>query len=226
VGERIKVGPPDFEPWLTVVGVVGDVRNVGLATEPALATYEPHTQRPWSTMSLMIRTDQDPSAVLPSVRAAIHEAGGEVPVFAASTLTERITESLKPRRLILFLMAMFAALALAISAVGVYGVLSYLVSQRTNEFGIRMALGASRGQVTRLVARQGARLVGTGLLLGLIGAALLSETMGSLIHGVNPFDVLTYSAVPVVLALVAAVACYVPARRATGIDPVVALRED
>ncbi len=226
LGARIKIGTPELEPWLTVVGVVGDVRNVGLATEPALATYEPHTQRPWSTMSLVIRTERDPAAVMPSVRRAIHEAGGEVPVFGASTLTDRITESLKPRRLILSLMASFAALALVISSVGVYGVLSYLVAQRTNEFGIRMALGASRGQVTRLVARQGARLVGAGLLLGLIGAALLGNTMSSLLHGVSPRDGLTFVVVPVVLGLVALLACYVPARRATGIDPVVALRED
>ena len=226
VGVRIKIGTPEFEPWLTVVGVVGDVRNVGVATEPALATYEPHTQRPWSTMSLVIRTEGDPARVMPLVRKVIREAGGEVPVFGASTLTDRITESLKPRRLILSLMASFAALALVISSVGVYGVLSYLVSQRTNEFGIRMALGASRGQVTRLVARQGARLVGAGLLLGLIGAALLGSTMSSLVHGVSPRDGVTYIVVPVVLGLVSILACYLPARRATGIDPVVALRED
>jgi len=226
VGARIKVGPPDYEPWLTVVGVAGDVRNVGLDAEPRFATYEPHAQRPWSTMSVVYRTEGDPSAVAPVIRERIREAGGDIPVYDFATLNERIAESLRPRRIAMLLTIAFALLALVTAAIGVYGVLSYSVSQRAPELGVRMALGAGGDRVMRTVARQAVSMIATGLLVGLLLASLLGGALESMLHGVGRYDLATFVGVPILLALVGAVACWIPARRASRIDPAMSLRQE
>lgn len=226
VGARIKVGPPDFEPWLTIVGVAGDVRNVGLESEPRFATYEPHAQRPWSTMSVVYRTEGDPSAVSQAVRERIRAAGGDIPVYDFGTLTDRISESLRPRQIAMLLTIAFALLALVTASIGVYGVLSYSVSQRAPELGVRMALGAGRDRVMRAVAVQAASMIVSGLLVGLLLAAALGVALQSALHGVGRFDVVTFVGVPVLLALVGALACFVPARRAARIDPAMSLRRE
>lgn len=226
VGARIKVGSPDYEPWLTVVGVVGDVSNVGLGVEPRFATYEPHAQRPWTTMSVVVRTDVEPAAVTDAVRQRIHQAGGDIPVYGFTTLNERIAESIRPRKTAMVLTVAFALLALVISVVGLYGVLSYTVSLRSRELGVRMALGAGGPRIVRSVAFQGARLTGIGLGIGLAGAAVLGRVFDSVLDGVSGHDTLTYVAVPMVLAAVAVTASYVPARRAVRIDPAASLRQE
>jgi putative ABC transport system permease protein len=226
VGARIKVGSPEYEPWLTVIGVVGDMRNVGVDSEPRFATYEPHAQRPWSTMSLVFRTDRDPSLLTGVIRQRVMDAGGSIPVYDFSTLNERIADSLRPRQVAMVLTAAFALLALITASIGVYGVLSYSVSQRAPELGVRLALGAGSGRVMRAVAGQAIRMISAGLAVGLIAAGALGSVLGSVLHNVSPYDPLTYITVPIILALVGALACYVPARRAAHIDPATSLRKD
>lgn len=226
LGARIKIGSPDYEPWLTVVGVAGDIRNVGLDTEPRLATYEPHAQRPWTTMSLVFRTDGDPSLATDAVRRRVREAGGEIPVYDFTTLGERIAESLRPRRLGLVLTGAFALLTLLTASIGVYGVLAYSVAQRGAELGIRLALGAGEARLMWTVGAQAARMVLGGIALGLTAAVGVGGVLESLLHGVGRYDLPTFVAVPLTLALVGAVACFVPARRAARIDPATSLRSD
>ena len=224
VGARIKVGPPEHEPWLTVVGVAGDVRNVGLASEPRLATYEPHAQRPWTTMSVVFRTASDPAAVTDLVRQRVRDAGGDVPVYDFATLNERIADSLRPRRAALVLTAVFALLTLVTAAIGLYGVLAFTVSQRTSEFGVRLALGASGRGIARIVAVHAARMLGTGIAMGVIAAAVAGRALESVLHGVPPHDAATLIVGPMTLVLVGVLACAVPARRALRIDPATSLR--
>jgi putative ABC transport system permease protein len=226
VGARIKIGSPDYEPWLAVVGVAGDVRNVGLDVEPRFATYEPHAQRPWTTMSVVVRTDVEPGAVTDAVRRRIRAAGGDIPIYGFTTLNQRIAESIRPRKTAMVLTVAFALLALAIAVVGLYGVLSYTVSLRSRELGVRMALGAGGGRIVRSVALQGAQLTAIGLGLGLVGAVVLGRVFDSALEGVRGQDAATFLAVPIVLTLVAVLASYVPARRAVSIDPAASLRQE
>lgn len=224
VGSRIKVGPPDNEPWLTIVGVVGDVRNVGLDVEPRLATYEPHIQRPWSTMNLVVRTEGSAVDVVPAIRAEIRAAGGEIPVFGESTLTDRISQSLSRERFGLILIGAFGLIALVIALVGVLGVMAYTVSLRTSEIGLRMALGSTPGGVARSILGQGASMVGIGIAAGLIIAAGATRVTASFLYQVQPMDWTVFLVVPLSLTAISLVACYMPARRATRVDPILALR--
>jgi putative ABC transport system permease protein len=226
LGRRIKVGTAPTEPWLTIVGVVGDVHNEGLATEPELATYEPHPQRPWTTMTIVVRTAGEPLAVVGAVREVVRRAGGEIPVYDITTMPRRIAASLGGRRFTLTLLGAFAATALLLAAVGLYGVVAYGVTRRTREFGVRVALGARSSGVVGLVLRQGLALVGLGIVLGVPAAALLTRSMGSLLYDVGPSDPATLVAVSGVLLAVAALAAWVPARRAARIDPMEALRHE
>ncbi len=226
VGTRIKVGPPENEPWLTIVGVAADVRNIGLATEPRLATYEPHTQRPWSTMNVMVRTAIDPLSVVRGVRDEIRQAGGDLPVFNIGTMRERISRSVSTERFNMILLTIFATVALLLAAIGLYGVIAYSVSHRTRELGIRIALGAERKDIVNLVVRQGIPLLGAGVALGLIAAAGLTRFLAGLLFAVSPLDATIFVAVAALLAAVALLASYVPARRATAVDPMQALRAE
>ena len=226
VGTRIKVGPPENEPWLTIVGVAADVRNIGLATEPRLATYEPHTQRPWSTMNVMVRTAIDPLSVVRGVRDEIRQAGGDLPVFNIGTMRERISRSVSTERFNMILLTIFATVALLLAAIGLYGVIAYSVSHRTRELGIRIALGAERRDIINLVVRQGIPLLGAGVALGLIAAVGLTRFLAGLLFAVSPLDATIFAAVAALLAVVALLASYVPARRATAVDPMQALRAE
>ena len=226
VGTRIKVGPPENEPWLTIVGVAADVRNIGLATEPRLATYEPHTQRPWSTMNVMVRTAIDPLSVVRGVRDEIRQAGGDLPVFNIGTMRERISRSVSTERFNMILLTIFATVALLLAAIGLYGVIAYSVSHRTRELGIRIALGAERKDIVNLVVRQGIPLLGAGVALGLIAAVGLTRFLAGLLFAVSPLDATIFVAVAALLAAVALLASYVPARRATAVDPMQALRAE
>ncbi|MFN0120060.1 MAG: ABC transporter permease [Blastocatellia bacterium] len=224
IGKRIKVGPPEKEPWLTIAGVTGDVKNIGLDAEAKLATYEPHAQRPWSAMNLAIRAEADPAALATTLRNTLRGMEKDLLIRNVSTMDERIRQSVAPRRFNTALLTMFAALALLLAAVGVYGVMSYAVTQRRHEIGVRLALGATSRDVLRLVVGQGARLAAGGVILGLVIAFGLTRWLKDLLFNVQPADPWIYAVVAGLLSLVALLACWIPARRATRVDPMIALR--
>jgi putative ABC transport system permease protein len=226
IGSRIKVGPAEQEPWLTVVGVVADVHNVGLDISPQFATYEPHAQRPWRTMNLAIRTDGDPQPVTRVVRNELRARDPNILIYNNSTMQMRITESLADRRFLTSLIGLFSAVALALTAVGIYGIMGYTVTQRLREMGIRMALGAGTVHVHRLVLRQSAGLSLGGIGIGFVLALGLTRFMRSLLFGVSTTDPVIFIVSGTVLIAVALLAAYLPARRATRVDPVTVLRSE
>jgi putative ABC transport system permease protein len=217
-----------------VVGVVGDIRGAdgrgccggGLDREPSAAVYLSAIQFPQRTMTLLVRTAGQPSAIVPAIARTVQDIDPAQPVYQVRRLDEWLDESAAQPRFTTRLSGVFALVALLLAAVGVYGVLSYSVAQRTQEIGVRMAIGAERGQILRLVLRGGMAWVLPGIAIGLLGALALSRVLGALLFEVGPRDPITYSAVGVMLALVATLACYIPAARATRIDPVIALRAE
>jgi putative ABC transport system permease protein len=226
LGKRIKVGPPEGEPWLTVVGVVSDVKNVGLEAGPMLATYEPYAQRLRVTMNIVVRTINDPLALVSAVRERIRAIDRSVLIDNISTIEQRLSASVAARRLNTMLIGIFAATAILLSAIGIYGLLTFEVAARRHEIGVRMALGAKPGDVLRMVVGEGMRMVGLGIGIGLAAALALARLISGLLFGVSAYDPLTYLAISLLLAAVAFVSCYAPARRATRVAPVIALREE
>ncbi len=226
IGRRIGVdgNAPGEVRWLTVVGVSGDVRQYGLAKLPIDQVYLSILQFPGLSTACLVRTTAEPLALTKTVRDAVHSIGPEQPVDRFRTLEDMHASALDMPRLTAVLLAAFAGLALIITATGIAGVIGFTVGQRRQEFGIRMALGALPGGVVRMVLGQGMRLVGLGLAIGVAGAFALSRLFAGLLYETTPSDPPTYVAVALVLGLVAAVACFVPARRATTVDPMVALR--
>ena len=224
LGKRIKVGPPEGEPWLTIVGVVGDVRHSSLEAEPDFATFEPHSKRPWSTMSLLVRTNIPPANAITSVRNELKAAESDILIDKVSTMSDRISKSVAPQRLNTILLSIFAGVALLAAAIGIYGVLAFSVTQRTREIGIRIALGAKTTNVSAMIIGQGMRLVIAGIVLGLIAAFGVTSLMEKLLFKVSPADPTTFALISLLLAGVALAACFVPARRAAKVDPMVALR--
>jgi len=224
VGKRISID--DGEHWSEVVGVVGDVRQTALAQEPPDLVYVPFAQYPGYTSTLFVRTSGDPAALADSVRAEVGALDPQAVVSNVRTLATIRHEALASPRLTAFLLGLFAFVALAISAAGLAGVIAYSVSRRTREIGIRMALGAAPESVLRMLLGQGLVSVGIGLLVGLVGALGLSRLVSGLLFGVAPTDPACFVGSAIVLVLVALVASFLPARRATGIDPILALRAD
>ncbi|WP_163869870.1 ABC transporter permease [Myxococcus eversor] len=221
LGRQLRLGTGAH----TIIGVVGDVRQAGLDKTPLAELHVPYG-RPWGDDSLVLvaRTSVPPETLLPSVRQAVRRVDSSLPVFRALTMDQVISQSLGFRRLVLCLLGGFATLALVLSTYGLYGVISLLVTQRTRELGIRMALGARPGDVLRLVLGQGARLAGVGIALGLMGSLALSRLLTSQLHGITATDPLTFGAVATLFAVIALLACWFPARRATRVDPLVAMR--
>jgi putative ABC transport system permease protein len=211
-------------PRFTVVGVAGEVRNLALDTDPAPVIYLPNTMMSWNPMFLTVRTATDPSALVTPIRHALREIDPKVPMSSVRTADDVIGESLGSRQFSMALLTVFAAVALTLASVGLYGVLAYLVSQRTHDIGVRLALGAMRRDIFRLVIGRGMLLAGAGSVLGLAAAYWLSRSLESLLFQVKPTDAATFAGVAGLLLLVAAAACYVPARRATRVDPLIALR--
>lgn len=227
VGKRLMFGHPDpsKQPqWLTIVGVLGDTKMYGLANPARLEVYVPFHQSANRHMDVLVRSRVDPSAMTAAIRSEIAAIDKDQPIFAIATMQELISASVAGRRFTLILLGLFSGLALVLAAIGIYGVISYSVAQHTRDIGIRMALGASQTQVLRDVLSLGVRLTGIGLLLGLLGALLATRVLTSLLYGVASTDALTLTAVSVVLTVVALFASYLPARRATRVDPIVALR--
>jgi putative ABC transport system permease protein len=226
VGKRIS-----FEgqqgPWLEIVGIVGDTRHASVDRPAEPAMYIPYAQkgRAWMNwMALAVRTDGDPEALAPAVRDAIWELDGTLALGNVTPLTDLYGELNARRRFAMVLLAVFASLALILGTVGVYGVLSYAVAQRTHEIGVRIALGARRTSVAATVVRQGVTLGLVGIALGVPAALGLSRFLDSLVFGISTMDPVTFAAVPLLLLAVASLAAYVPARRATRVDPLQALR--
>ena len=207
-----------------VVGVVGNVRHNGLGESVSLESYLAFPQNPWSYVGLAVRTHGDPGAVYGAVRSLVEQIDPELPVHDMRPMEQVVAETMASRRLTLWLVGAFAALAFVLASVGIYGVMSYAVTERVHEIGVRMALGAQRRDVLRLVVGHGMRHAAIGLLLGSVAAFLAARAMTTLLFGIRPGDPLTYIGIALVLALAALVACYIPARRATSVDPMVALR--
>jgi putative ABC transport system permease protein len=234
IGGRLKIGGggnPN-RPWVTVVGIVADVRHNGI-TEPVKEKfYIPHTQwhlsvgNPIRAMSLVIRASSDPLGLVAPIRQRIRSLDANLPVSQVRTMHDVVGATMATSTFTGFLLAAFAGMALTLAAIGIYGVLSYLVSRRTREIGIRVAIGAGRAQVLSMVLRSGLTLSLVGVVLGLVVAALATRLMTTLLHDVSPFDPPTYVAVGIGLSLVAVVASLVPAWRATRVDPVVALKTE
>ena len=229
LGKRLKFGfPEDYDeeskPWREVIGVVNDVRMDGVDRVAEPQTYLPYSQLPNESLGLVVRAERHPAALASAVEQAIAAIDKDVPVFAVWTMDQLLGNSLAERRLTLVLLTSFAVLALLLSAVGIYGVISYAVRQRTHELGIRMALGAQTRDVLGLILAQGVKLTLCGIGLGLAAAFALTRWLESLLFGVRPTDALTFAIIALLLLLVALLACWIPARRATKVDPVIALR--
>jgi putative ABC transport system permease protein len=225
LGKRVRLGGIN-DPLRLIVGVVGDVNHYDLEKAPDLQAYVPHAQWTDSYMQLVVRTAVDPGAFAASVRKAIREVDPALPLFKVATMPGLISDSTAQRRFTLTLIGVFAAVALLMAAIGIYGVMAYSVSLRTREIGIRVALGAQKRDVFRLVVGQGLKLAALGLSLGLIAALALARLMRSLLFGVSAADPLTFVVIALLLIVVALVACWIPARRATKVDPMIALRCD
>ena len=213
------------QQW-TIVGIVGNERFHGVAKAAPIGAYAPLTQTRMLSLALAVRTTIDPVRVAPDVRAAIRDIDPQLPIFGMEPLEETLANTLGEQRFMMLLLGLFAALALALAAVGVHGVLAYLVAQRTREIGVRMALGATAGGVTQLVVTQGMRLVAMGLAVGFAMALALGRSLSALLFGVSSTDLTTLAAVVVVLGAVASMSIWLPARRAVRIDPLMALRQE
>jgi predicted permease len=213
------------QTWLTIVGLVGDVRQYGLDREPPDEIYVPLAQAGFAG-NLLVRTAADPMSIAKLMREAVYEVDSDTAVDRVQTLEQVRSDAVASPRLTAILLAMFAGLALVITAAGIAGVMALSVNQRTHELGVRLALGATPGKVLRMVMRQGMSFVLIGLSVGLAGALLLGRLMSSLLFAVEPTDPITFLAVAFVLIAVAAAACFVPARRVTSIDPMLALRSE
>jgi len=226
VGRRVRPGgPASTAAWHTIVGVVSDVRSTSLDAEPHAQLYRCLWQQSNLAMSLVVRTAGDPMAMAPPVRAAVRSVDPDLPLYAVRSMPSVLATTLSRQRFAMIVTALFAVLALVLSAVGTYSVVAYLVHQRTREIGMRMALGATPGSVLRLVFSEGLSLVGIGIGVGLGAAALAARAISGLLFGIGPFDVISFAGVAALLALVAAVACVLPAWRAMRIDPLRALRQ-
>jgi len=224
LGQRIQMG--NGSKPAEIVGIVGDVRDQELESTGRPAVYEPAAQIPFGSMYFGVRTVQDPAELISGVRRAIHELDPELPLDAVGTVDALVASSLSQRRFAMLLMAIFAGLALALAMVGIYGVISYSVTQATREIGIRMALGAGRAHVLRMVFRYAAVLLAAGLALGMAATLGAGRLLATQLFAVKPTDPVTYAAVAVVLLGTGLLACMIPAWRAMRVDPVVALRNE
>jgi predicted permease len=225
VGQRLHFGEGKSpSPWMTVVGVVRHVRNRTLEARSRVEMYWPEAQNPMSAMTLTVLTAGNPADLAPAVQREVAAIDPDLPVYRFRTMTEVMGESVARRRLALILIGVFAGLALVLAAVGIYGVTSYVVGQSQQEIGLRMALGAGRGQVLRMMMRRGMGTITAGLVIGLVAALLLTRLLGGMLFDVRPADPLTLGSASVLLLLVASLAIFIPARRAAHVDPMVALR--
>jgi predicted permease len=225
VGLRIKPGGPASQaPWMTIVGIVGNIKSDGFDQPDQPHLYFSVFQNAPYAMAIYLRTDVTPTSLIQPLREQVRAVDRDLPVFGERTMAQVVAESVSRRRFAMQIVGLFGILALLLAAVGIYGVIAFSVTQRTREIGIRVALGASRSTILRWVLKQGMLLTLAGVAVGLLGAFALTRLLRSLLFGVGPTDIVTYVALAILLTIVALIACYVPARRATKVDPLVALR--
>ena len=228
IGKRIRYfeGAEKPEPWLTIVGITGAVKHVSMDSAATPTVYVPLEQDPYPGMELVVRSERDPAQLTKPVREAIRQVRPDLPVVDLRPAQEIVSETTWRQRFATQLIGLFAALALVMALVGAYGVILFSVSQRLNEFGIRIALGASRGDILGMVLREGVVIAGSGIVIGLIAAAALGHALGSLLFEVGAIDFATFAGCAFVMLATALLASYLPARRATKADPMAALRCD
>jgi putative ABC transport system permease protein len=224
LGKRIQT--TGGRQWLTIVGIVGGIKHLNLAEEKRPHIYFALVQSPALRASFVVRTDGPPLTAIPTFRAAIKQVDPDMPLYLVRSMNEIIGSTLSTQRLTNILLTAFAILALTLAAVGIYSTMSVYVGSRTKEFGIRLALGAQPGVLRRAVLRQGMLLTAAGVIAGITGALVLTRTIKSLLFEVSATDPVVFTAIPVLLVIVSLVACYTPARRATKVDPLVALRDE
>jgi putative ABC transport system permease protein len=210
--------------WITVVGVVGDTKMYGLANPARFEVYYPLQQSAPNDMDLVAKSQMDPSALTSAIRGVVSSVDKDQPIFAIATMNKIVSDGVSAQRLTLVLLGLFSGLALVLAAIGIYGVISYSVAQRTREIGVRVTLGAQRGDILRMVLGQGGKIALAGIAIGMVAAFALTRLMAGLLFSVSAGDPATFAAVAALLALVAVFACYIPARRAIRVDPMVALR--
>jgi putative ABC transport system permease protein len=227
LGRQMRFGfPPNSNVSREIVGIVGDVRDVALSRKPGPMMYVPFAQAPLYGGEVVVRSSLNASSVTAGIRQAVHAIDKNLPVTDIESLNDVLGQSISQERFHTFLLGSFSAIALVLAAVGIFGVISYSASQRTHEIGIRIALGAERRDVLRLILGQGTKLALFGLGIGVVAALLLTRLMSSLLYSVSPTDPVTFASVTIILLSVALTACYIPARRAMRVDPIVALRHE
>ena len=228
LGKHISFnGPPAGQnPWVTIVGVVGDMKSDGFEAPLAPHIYLPVFQGPPYASVLFLKTNSNPGALSDQIRSEVQSIDSNLPLFSVRTMDEVIARSMAQRRFALEILAVFAGVALLLAAIGIYGVMSYAFSRRVHELGIRIALGAQRVDILRMALSEGMRLILFGLIVGVIGATILTRFLRTLLFNVTATDPLVFVSIATLLAAVALLACYIPARRATRVDPLVALREE
>jgi putative ABC transport system permease protein len=229
LGKRIRSGGIDANttaPWLTIVGIVGRVKQYTLDSDSRIAMYLPHTQVTGRAMNVVLRSSGDPAANVSAVRREVRSLDPDLPMYNVRTMTQRVDESLARRRFSMLLLTLFAGLALGLATIGIYGVIAYLVTQGTRELGIRMALGATPRAILLLILRHGLSVALLGVGAGVAGALALTRFMRNLLFGIDAADPATFVTVSLLLTAVALAASYLPARRAARIDPVVSLRSE
>jgi putative ABC transport system permease protein len=229
VGKRFTFGHPgagSAPKWVTIVGVVADTRMYGLANPARLEVYVPFRQKAPNDMVLLVKSAREPATLVSAIRGVVASIDKEQPIFGIATMQEVVNASVSTRRVTLTLLGLFSGLALALAAIGIYGVVSYSIAQRVREIGIRMALGAQPGDVLRLVLAQGGKISFAGIAIGSAASLALTRSMAHLLYAVSAADPATFAAVAFLLALVAMVACYIPARRTLRVDPLTALRHE
>jgi putative ABC transport system permease protein len=225
IGKRVRFGPPeDNEPWHTIIGVVRAVRHQRVQEDTRKSVYLPHLQIPVGGLSLVARTSSDPHEFVAAIRREVAQLDSDLPVSEVATMEEVVAESIWQPRLYAMLFAVFGGGALVLALIGIYGVMAFLVQTRTHEIGVRMALGATARDVFTLIVGRGMKLTAIGVLIGVAGAAALTRLMHSLLFNTSATDPITFILIPVMLSLAAFLACYIPARRAAKVDPLVALR--
>jgi putative ABC transport system permease protein len=227
LGHRIKKGGPKFTgPWITIVGIVGNVKTDGLDRPDQPHLYYPVFQSPGYAMAVYLRTNVAPLSLTQSLREQVRAVDPDLPIFGERTMEQVVADSVSRRKFAMQVVGLFGVLALLLAAVGIYGVIAYSVNQRMREIGIRVALGASRTAILQWVFKQGVLLIASGVVVGLVGAVVMTRLLKTMLFGIGPTDIVTYGALALLLIAVALVACYIPARRATKVDPLVALRNE
>jgi putative ABC transport system permease protein len=226
IGKRFRFADDQSGPWLTVIGVAGDMHRQGLEKQVAPQVFRSLSQSPDNELDILVRTTSDPIRTADAVRAEIQSIDKNVAKFGVTTVEKRLGEETAERRFHTSLIGLFSLISLFLAAVGIYGLMQHLVMQRTHEIGVRMALGARYTGVVGLVLKQGLTLAGIGIAAGIIGAFCFTRMLSSLLFNVSDTDPVTFMIAPAILVSVAALACWLPARRAARIDPMVALRQD